>query len=131
MDASADVDEYIASLPAERREAMEQMRRTIRSAAPEAIEVISYKMPAFKTHGRFLVSYDTYKDHYSLFPASDEIVAALGDELAPYLSGKGTIRFPNAEPLPTSLIAKVVRLRLGENERAATGSLDASREPTR
>ncbi|HEY4633956.1 MAG TPA: DUF1801 domain-containing protein, partial [Candidatus Limnocylindrales bacterium] len=81
------VDEYMATLPDDRRDAMEALRRTIRAAAPQATEVISYKMPAFKTHGRFLVSYDAYKRHYSLFPASDAVVRALGDAITPYLAG--------------------------------------------
>ena len=74
---------------------MDALRRAIRAAAPDADETIAYNMPAFRTRGgRFLVSYDAYKAHYSLFPFTDEMVATYGEELAPYLAGKGTIRFP-------------------------------------
>ena len=118
MHTSADVDAYIAALPEDRRRVMELLRQTIAEAAPDASEAISYKMPAFKMDGRFLVSYDAFKDHYSLFPASDGMIEELGDELAPYLSGKGTIRFPADQPLPTALITKVVRLRVAEHTRA-------------
>ena len=114
------VDEYLAKLPVHQRSYMEQLRRTIRAAAPEADEVISYKMPALRSHGgQFLVSYDAYKKHYSLFPASDAMIATLGGELAPYLAGKGTIRFPADVPLPVDLVTRVVQIRLEENAEAA------------
>ena len=94
MAASTSVDDYLAALPPDRRSAMEELRQTIRAAGPEAIETIAYDMPAFRTlGGRFLVSYGAYKAHYSLFPASGAVIEALGDELKPYLTGKGTIRF--------------------------------------
>ena len=110
------VDDYLATLPDDRRAAMDVLRETIKAAAPEAIEVISYKMPAFRSHrGQFLVSYDAYKNHYSLFPASDAVIEALGDELTPYLVGKGTIRFPASRPIPAALVAKVVKVRFAEN----------------
>jgi uncharacterized protein YdhG (YjbR/CyaY superfamily) len=110
------VDEYMAALPLERRETMELLRRTIRAAAPQADEVITYKMPGFKTHGRFLVSYDAYKRHYSLFPATDAVIEGIGKEIEPYLAGKGTIRFPADRPLPTDLITRIVEIRVAENE---------------
>jgi len=72
-------------------------------------------MPAFKTHGRFLVSYAAVKDHYSLFPASEAVKDALGERLTPYLSGKGTIRFAWDEPLPVSLVTRIVKVRVSEN----------------
>jgi len=109
------VEDYLAALPAAPRGALERLRKTIRAAAPEATEQISYQMPAFKDHGRFLVSYAAYKDHCSLFPASEAVMEALGDELEPYVSGKGTIRFTADEPLPAALVRKIVRARLKEN----------------
>jgi uncharacterized protein YdhG (YjbR/CyaY superfamily) len=113
------VDEYLAALPAERRAAMELLRATIKAAVPEAIEVISYKMPAFRSHGgQFLVSYDAYKAHYSLFPASEAVAEACGEELTPYLSGKGTIRFPADRPIPVALVARILEVRWAENAAA-------------
>ena len=110
------VEEYLATLPEDRRSAVRQLRDTIRAAAPDATETIAYSMPAFRSHGgQFLVSFAAFKSHYSLFPASGAVVEALGDELAPYLAGKGTIRFPASEPLPLSTVAKVVKIRLAEN----------------
>lgn len=113
------VDDYMAALPAERRAAMELLRSTIKAAVPEAIETISYKMPAFRSHGgQFLVSYDAYKAHYSLFPASEAVVRACGEELTPYLSGKGTIRFPADRPIPVALVERILEVRWAENAAA-------------
>jgi uncharacterized protein YdhG (YjbR/CyaY superfamily) len=114
------IDEYLATLPDDRRAAMQQIREAVRAAAPDAIEVITYKMPGFKTHDRFLVSFDAFKRHYSLFPASDPVVQQLGDRVAPYLAGRGTIRFPADRPIPTDLISDIVRIRVAENDEAAT-----------
>jgi uncharacterized protein YdhG (YjbR/CyaY superfamily) len=83
--------------------------------APEATETIAYQMPAFKDHGRFLVSYAAFKDHCSLFPASYAVIEALGEELKPYFSGKGTIRFQAHKPLTAALVKKIVKARIEEN----------------
>lgn len=110
------VDAYMAALADDRRAAMEELRQTITAAAPEATETIAYKMPAFRSHGgQFLVSYDAYQRHYSLFPASEAVIKALGDELTPYLAGKGTIRFPASRPIPLALVTKIVKVRVEEN----------------
>ena len=109
------VEEYLDQLPEDRRPALRELRRTIAAAAPEAVELISYNMPAFKSHGRFLVSYAAFKSHNSLFPATEAVTNALGEEVKPYLAGKGTIRFPSDRPLPLETIKKIVRIRLAEN----------------
>jgi uncharacterized protein YdhG (YjbR/CyaY superfamily) len=115
MTNPATVEEYLETLPPDRRDAIERMRRMIRAAAPEAVETIAYSMPAFRSHGgQFLVSYAAYKRHFSLFPASGAVVAALGAEIAPFLAGKGTIRFPTYRPIPVELVRKVVAIRLAE-----------------
>jgi uncharacterized protein YdhG (YjbR/CyaY superfamily) len=115
MAAVTSVEEYLATLPDDRRAAVEEIRRTIRAAAPEATETIAYEMPAFRSHGgQFLVSYATYKNHYSLFPASGAVVEALGEAIEPYLAGKGTIRFPASRPIPVALVREVVKVRLEE-----------------
>ena len=116
MAAPATVDERLARLPEDRRAVMETMRQTIRGAAPEAVETIAYAMPAYRSHGgQILVTFDAFKRHYSLFPASDAVIEALGEALRPYLAGKGTIQFPAAAPLPTDLITRIVEVRLAEN----------------
>jgi uncharacterized protein YdhG (YjbR/CyaY superfamily) len=107
----ASVDDYMAGLPDDRRAVMEQLRSTIGAAAPDATEVIAYNMPAFRLEGRFLVSYEAYKRHYSLFPWSDGMVAELGHELKPYAVGKGTIQFPANEPIPLDLVTRIIEIR--------------------
>ena len=120
------VDAYLAALPPERRDAMAELRRLVTQAAPDAAEVITYQMPGLRSpDGRFLVSYDAFKAHYSLFPASDEVVAACGPALTPYLAGKGTIRFPADAPLPAELITTIVKVRVRENAAAATARSSA------
>jgi uncharacterized protein YdhG (YjbR/CyaY superfamily) len=115
MATPTSVDAYLAALPEGPRLALEGLRRTIRAAAPEATETISYQMPAFKDHGRFLVAYAAFKDHCSLFPASHAVMRLLGEELEPYFSGKGTLRFTAERPIPAALVKKIVKARLEEN----------------
>jgi len=117
----ATVGEYLAALSDTQRAVVEGLRLTINAAAPDAIESIAYQMPALRTQdGRFLVSYAAYKNHYSLFPASDVVVATLGHELTPYLAGKGTIRFPASRPIPLDLVRRVIETRVQETA-AETG----------
>ena len=94
---------------------MEQIRQAIKVAAPEAVEAISYKMPAFKTpSGKFFVSYDAFKTHYSLFAYSQAVIDGIGEPLTRHLSGRGTIRFSADEPIPTAMIAEIARIRFAE-----------------
>ena len=120
MATVSSIDDYLAGLPAGRGAAVEQLRQTVRAAAPEATETIAYNIPAFRSHGgQFLVSFAAFKAHYSLFPASGAVVEALGAEIQPYLAGKGTIQFPVDQPIPVATVTKIVKIRLAEN--AANG----------
>ena len=122
MPTPTSVDDYVAHQPEDRRSVLESLRRTVRAAAPEAIETIAYGMPALRgANGRFVVSYAAYQRHYSLFPASQVVVEALGAELQPYLAAKATIQFPVGAPVPLVLVARVVRLRVGETAATAKG----------
>lgn len=118
----ANVDDYLAGLPADRRDVMEQLRRAVRAAAPDATEVITYNMPGLRLGGRFLVSYEAYRHHYSLFPWSDAMVAELGEDLRPYAVGRGTIRFPADAPIPLELVARIVEFRHREVTRELSTS---------
>jgi len=121
MDRSPAVDAYLAGLPDDRRPSMEALRDAVIAGAPDATETIAYGMPAVRSHGgQFLVSYDAFKRHYSLFPASEGVVNELGDEIRPYLAGRGTIRFPANAPIPVDLVTRVVKIRLAENEARAS-----------
>jgi len=108
------VEAYLAALPDDQRMVLQGLRATIRAAAPEATEQIAYDMPAFKANGRFLVSYGAYKGHFSLFPASGAVLAALGDEIAPYHTGKATIQFTADRPLSADVVTRLVVVRLEE-----------------
>ena len=116
MAGPTSVADYLAALTDERRAGVQQLRRAINAAAPEATETIAYGMPALRSHGgQFLVSYAAYKKHYSLFPASGAVVEALGAQLTPYLAGKGTIQFPADRPIPKAIVTKIVKVRFAEN----------------
>jgi uncharacterized protein YdhG (YjbR/CyaY superfamily) len=115
MKKFASVAAYLRAVPPAPRAALQQLRKTIKAAAPEATEVISYGMPMFKHHG-MLVGFAAFKDHCSLF-MSTAITSALKKELAPYDTSKGTIRFTADRPLPTALVKKLVKARIAQNER--------------
>ena len=120
------VDGYMATLPEDRRRALEELRAPSRGAAPGATEAISYNMPAFRLDGRFFVSYEAYRRHYSLFPWTDAMVAELGDEIRPYAVGKGTLRFPAEQPIPLDLVRRIIAIRLREFPGATGGSRRSS-----
>jgi uncharacterized protein YdhG (YjbR/CyaY superfamily) len=107
------VDEYISSFPEDVRRLLEAIRRTIRRAAPEAEEIISYNMPAYKLDG-FLVSFAAWKNHIGLYPipTGDEVFKK---EIAIYKDAKSTVQIPYDKPLPLKLIARLVKFRVKEN----------------
>jgi uncharacterized protein YdhG (YjbR/CyaY superfamily) len=108
-------EEYLASVPAPTRSALKQMRAAIRSAVPaEAVEIISYGIPAFK-HKRVLVWYAAFSKHCSLFPTA-AVIEAFKEELKRFVISKGTIQFDADKPLPTALIKKLVKVRVKQNE---------------
>jgi uncharacterized protein YdhG (YjbR/CyaY superfamily) len=114
------VDAYLASLPDDRRARLEDLRRIVKAAAPDAEEVIAYNMPAYRLGGRFMVSFEAYSKWDSLFPASEAVENELGEEVAPYVKGKGTLQFPVGQPLPLGLIERIIRIR--HRETAAAGA---------
>src|SRR5229473_7800204 len=111
------VNEYLAGVPKEARAVLEKLRQTIKAAAPMASEVISYQMPMYKHHG-MVIGFAAFKDHCSLFPGS-AVMDAHKEELKRYRTSKGTIRFPVNKPLPATLVRKLVRARIKENEARA------------
>lgn len=115
--ASKAVDQYLAGVPAQFRSALEQLRRTVREIVPEATEVISYRVPTFKYHGRMLVSYAAFSEHCSFFPGAGPIEAHKRN-LKSFQTSKGTIRFTPEKPLSSTLIKKLVKTRIKLNEEA-------------
>ena len=116
--APASTDEYIDGFPAEVQAVLRQMRETIRSAAPDAEETISYQIPTFKLNGTYLVYFAGFKKHVSLYPVPVEH-PDFAEEMAVYGSGKGTMKFPLGEPLPIDLITRIVQYLRRENEARA------------
>jgi uncharacterized protein YdhG (YjbR/CyaY superfamily) len=107
------IDEYIAEFDHDTQKTLTAIRNFVKSEAPEATEKISYGMPTFYLRGN-LVHFAAFKDHYGFFPSPSGI-DAFEDELAPYRSGKGTLRFPLDKPIPWDLLKKIIQYRVGEN----------------
>jgi uncharacterized protein YdhG (YjbR/CyaY superfamily) len=101
----ADVDEYISAQPETAQVVLRRLRSALRKALPGAEEVISYGFPAYKVRGGIVLYFAGWKQHYSLYPAGEHLIAAFKDQLASYKVSKGTIRFPLCEPIPVKLIA--------------------------
>ena len=109
------VDDYLAAVPEGFRGALEDLRGTIRAIVPDATETITYGCPTFQYQGRSLVSYAAFKGHCSLFPMSLAVIDANEDVLAPYRSGRGTLRFTPDAPLPAGMVRRIVLARIEEN----------------
>lgn len=114
------IDEYIAACPPESQDYMQQIRKLIRSLAPEAKERISYQIAAFELNGRNFIHFAGWKKHVSLYPvpAGSE---AFERQIAKYVDGKGTVKFALDEPLPSKLIERVIKLHLAVNKKKAKG----------
>lgn len=107
------INEYIAGFPKNIQKILEQIRATIKKAAPEAEETISYAIPTFTLNGN-LVHFATFKNHIGFYPAPTGN-EALKKELSVYKTGKGSIQFPLEKPMPLDLITKIVKFRVKEN----------------
>jgi len=107
------IDEYIATFPKNVQSILEEMRQAIRESAPEAEEVISYQMPAFKLNG-MLVWFAAFKNHIGFYPKTSAI-EVFKKELSDYGVSKGTVRFPINKPIPLDLVKKIVKYRVKEN----------------
>jgi uncharacterized protein YdhG (YjbR/CyaY superfamily) len=111
--APKNIDEYIAGFPHDVQEILEEMRITIRKAAPDAEETISYQIPTFTLKGN-LVHFAAFKKHIGFYPTSSAI-ERFKDELSAFAGSKGTVRFPFGEPIPFDLISRIVEFRVSEN----------------
>jgi len=112
---TASIDEYLAAMPADKRAALEKLRKAIRAAAPKAEECISYRLPTFRLDGRLLVAFGAMANHCSFYLMSTETLRPFKAELKGYRTSAGTIRFQPGEPLPATLVRKLVKARIAEN----------------
>jgi uncharacterized protein YdhG (YjbR/CyaY superfamily) len=122
------VDEYIASQPKAVQGVLKRVRSTIRKAVPQAEEAISYQIPSYRLNRRPVIYFAGWKQHYSVYPSTDRVVAAFKDDLAPYEMSKGTIRFPLSEPVPVKLIEGIARLRAKEVARREKAKVAATKK---
>ncbi|BBE19224.1 hypothetical protein AQPE_3400 [Aquipluma nitroreducens] len=111
------IDEYIVGFTPDIQLILNQVRSTIRHAAPDAEELIGYGMPAYKTHGRPLVYFAAFKNHIGFY-ATPTGHAEFAKELSTYKQGKGSVQFPIDQPLPLELIFQIVEFRVIENQKA-------------
>jgi uncharacterized protein YdhG (YjbR/CyaY superfamily) len=108
------VDEYIASLPPRTHTTLRGVRATIRRALPKADEGISYQIPVYKIDGRMVLYFAGYPNHYSIYPATANMLRAMKRELAPLVHSKATIRFSYDDKIPAALLARIARFRAAE-----------------
>jgi uncharacterized protein YdhG (YjbR/CyaY superfamily) len=105
------VDEYIAARPETARAVLRRVRRAIRTALPDAQETLSYDMPTYKVGGKTVLHFAGWKNHYSVYPANAQVVAAFGRELADYTIEKSTLKLSYEAPVPVALIARIAKFR--------------------
>lgn len=119
--AARTIDDYLEALPADQRAALEKIRATIRAAAPDSVESISYDVPAFKYKKRPLIYFGAAKNHCALYGSLSAVIEAHKEELRPFATSKGTIRFTVDKPIPGALVKKLVKAQMSEIEAAASG----------
>lgn len=113
------IDEYIATFTEDVQKVLQEIRAVIRSAAPEAVETISYDIPTFNLNGTYLIYFAGWKKHVALYPVTGKISEVLTTELSGYKGTKGSVHFPLNKPMPLDLIRRITELRIAENQAVA------------
>jgi len=116
--SAADVDEYLQGIEEPKRSTLEALRRTILEIVPDAEQVISYKVPAFRVEGRIVAGFAAFKNHLSYLPFSGSVLPKLADELEGYTMSKSALHFPVERPLPKTLVGKLIAARRSEGSRS-------------
>jgi uncharacterized protein YdhG (YjbR/CyaY superfamily) len=114
---SKEVDDYLDALDEPQRSTLQALRRTILEIVPDAEEVISYGVPAFRVRGAIVAGFAAFKKHLSYLPFSGSVLGELGDQLRGYTMTKGSLHFPADRPLPKPLVNELIAVRLAEIER--------------
>jgi uncharacterized protein YdhG (YjbR/CyaY superfamily) len=112
--SSAEVDDYLADVEEPKRSTLQSLRQTILEVVPDAIEGISYKVPAFRLNGIVIAGFAAFKNHLSYLPHSGSVFPALQDEVAPYKTSTGALQFPIDSPLPKPLVERLVSVRVAQ-----------------
>jgi uncharacterized protein YdhG (YjbR/CyaY superfamily) len=123
------VDDYIAAQPEVVQVTLKRVRSTIQKALPNAQEVVSYNIPAYKLNGRAVIYFAGWKQHFSLYPTTAHLVSTFKEDLAPYELSKGTIRFSLSERVPVKLIERIAKFRAKEVAEAETRKTAKSASP--
>ncbi len=128
MVSADDVDSYLRGVEEPKRKTLQLLRRTILECVPEAEEVISYRVPAFRVRGKTVAGFAAFQSHLSYLPFSGSVLAQLADELRGYTMTKSALHFPVDRPLPTALVQKLIAVRL---EEASLGTGNRAGQPDR
>lgn len=117
-----EVDEYLAKLPTDKQSALQKLRKQIHTAAPGAVETMSYGIPTFKLHGKMLVSIGAAREHCALYGGAGDVVEAYAVALKDYSQSKGTIRFTPKKPIPAALVRNLIKTRVAQIEASANSA---------
>jgi uncharacterized protein YdhG (YjbR/CyaY superfamily) len=113
------IDEYLAGVDADHRDALQKLRETIHTIAPTVEECISYGIPAFRLNGRSLVFFGAWANHCAFYPGSSATLKKFRNELSDFQTSKGTLRFSPDKPMPVALVKKLLKARIAENNARA------------
>ena len=112
--STAEVDEYLRSVEEPKRSTLQTLRQTILEIVPEAEQVISYRLPAFRVHGKTIAGFAAFNNHLSYLPFSGSVLPQLADQLVGYTMTKSSLHFPVDRPLPKALVRQLITTRLAE-----------------
>ncbi len=112
--SASEIDEYLSGVDEPKRATLQALRRTILEIVPEAEQVISYRVPAFRVQGKVVAGFAAFKDHLSYLPFSGSVLGQLEDELRGYTMTKSSLHFPVDRPLPKTLVKKLIAVRLDQ-----------------
>ena len=118
--SAKEVDEYLRGLEPSKRRTLESLRKTILEIVPEAEEVISYRVPAFRVSGKTIAGFAAFKNHLSYLPFSGSVIGQLSNELDRYTTTKSSVHFPIDQPLPKALVKKLIQVRIADISRRAS-----------